>query len=362
MELTEALLRFEPEYPDYSNSVRRESSPPALSEALRIAQNILTDVMQFRRISDPQSDCISTPCPHCSAPHLSKVASAIDQKQPITFVLPAFPGKSPNSAKVLGPLPDMAERCALEFLQYLCDRIGRHYSPGARIILCSDGRVFSDAVGMRDKDVTAYQEEISKIIVELGLNCVTTFNLEELYEGLSFDQMRDRLMEQHGESFEILKASISRGKTEGSSTDDREAHRLYCGITRFLVEDAMFPGQTQSRSSLQKESRIRAYTVIQRSKAWGELVKKQFPNAVRLSIHPQTCGSKKLGIRLIEPDNWQTPWHGVAVYVDGRYMLLKRSQAEALGAHLVTRFGRPSHYVLADKERLAKLQGVERES
>ena len=114
--------------------------------------------------------------------------------------------------------------------------------------------------------------------------------------------------------------------------------------------------------SIQKESRVRAYTVIQRSKAWGELVEKYFPDAVRLSIHPQACGSKKLGIKLIEPDNWQTPWHGVAVLVDGRYTLLKRAQAESLGAHLVTRFGRPSHYVLADKEKLSQLHEASHES
>jgi pyoverdine/dityrosine biosynthesis protein Dit1 len=86
--------------------------------------------------------------------------------------------------------------------------------------------------------------------------------------------------------------------------------------------------------------------VIQRSKAWGELVETKFPNAVRLSIHPQSCGDKKMGIRLIEPDNWLTPWHGVAVEVDGRFMLLKRAQAEELGADLVHWDGRPSHFVL----------------
>ena len=63
----------------------------------------------------------------------------------------------------------MAERRALEFLQQLCDQIKQYYSPGAQIILCADGRVFSDVVGMRDEDVTAYQNELSKMIAELGL-------------------------------------------------------------------------------------------------------------------------------------------------------------------------------------------------
>lgn len=334
------------------------------SEALvmQIAKNILIDVMQFRRITDSHEACDLTTCERCHHPHLSKIVSAVSKNQPVTFVLPAFPGKSPNLAKVLGPLPDMAERCALEFLQSLCDRIQHYYAPGAQIAVCSDGRVFSDIVGMRDEDVTRYQDEISKMIAMLGLSSIFTFNLEELYSHLTFDDMRVQLMHEFGESLDVLKMSISRGKETNANVDDLESHRLYLGITRFLFEDALRPDQLESRTRLQKEARIRAYAVIQRSQAWGNLVEAHFGNSVRLSIHPQSCGSKKLGIRLIEPDNWQTPWHGVAVYVDGRYILLKRSQAEALGARLVTRFGRPSHYVLKNKEDLLKLHGASNEA
>lgn len=367
-QLTEALQNFEIENSGHSSPLDSPNSSSPMNAAVTstvnatvTAQLILDEVLQYRRVSGPQGLCAKTPCPHCAAPHLEKIISDITQNQPITFVLPAFPGKSPNPAKVLGTLPDMAERCALEFLQHLCDRIRHLYSPGAKIILCSDGRVFSDAVGMRDQDVTAYQDEISKLINGLGLNSLSTFSLEELYAGLSFEQMRSHMMHQYGEPLENFKTSVRKGIEFDSENADKESHRLYCGITRFLFEDALFPSQTKSRTALQKESRIRAYTVIQRSKAWSELVETKFPEAVRLSIHPQSCGAKKLSIRLLEPDNWQTPWHGVAVHVDGRYVLVKRSQAEALGARLVTRFGRPSHYVLTGKEGLAKILGDENE-
>lgn len=358
MTFTEALQKYESSTFDSSNYQEHEHSSSIVAKA----RQILTDVMQFRRSSEPHMACDINTCEECASPHLSKIVSAISKGEPVTFVLPAFPGKSPNPAKVLGPMPDMAERCALEFLQHVCDRIKRYYAPGGRIILASDGRVFSDVVGMRDEDVTNYQDEISRMIASLDLNSISTFNLEELYNGESFDEMRSHLMETFGDSVELLKAAVSRGKSSDSSIEDQESHRLYLGITRFLVEDAMYPGQTQSRSSIQKESRVRAYAVIQRSKAWGDLVEREFPDAVRLSIHPQSCGSKKLGIRLIEPDNWATPWHGVAVLAGGRYILLKRAQAEAMGALLVTRFGRPSHYVLTNKEELLKLSGVSNEA
>jgi pyoverdine/dityrosine biosynthesis protein Dit1 len=283
----------------------------------------------------------------CLAPHLQKAQRAIHRGDPIPFILPAFPGKSPNPAKVLGPFPDMAERRALEFLQTVCDRIGTRYAPGARIIVCSDGRVFSDVVGMRDSDVTAYQQELSQMIAEMGLSSISTFHLEERYAGLSFDQMRAELMREHGTPLEELRGAVRRGaRGDPCSTDDIEAHRLYCGMTRFLLEDAAVPGQRRSRTSLQKECRVRAYEVMQRSKAWSDLIEERFPDAIRLSIHPQSCGSKKLGIRLMEPDAWQTPWHGVAVDLGGKFILLKRSQADALGAQLIYREGRPSHFAL----------------
>lgn len=349
LRFTERPIKSELESTDAFADFTYHYSSPIPPEA--IAKDILADIMRFRRISGPKASCLTLPCKKCLAPHFSKVVSVVALGLPVTFVLPAFPGKSPNSAKVLGTLPDMAERCALEFLQHLCDRVKRYYSPGAQVILCSDGRVFSDVIGMRDEDVTAYQNELSKIIVESGFTSISTFNLDDLYVGQSFDQMRAQLMEEYGEPLEVLKASVRRGGKNDDcspdfSEDDKEAHRVYCGITRFLLEDALFPGQKKSRAALQKECRTRSYQVIQRSKAWGELVEIRFPNAVRLSIHPQSCGSKKLGIRLIEADSWLTPWHGVAIDVGGRFMLIKRSEAEKLGARLIHQEGRPSHYVL----------------
>lgn len=319
------------------------------SPDLATAMAVLQEVMQYRRMSGPETCSSEAPCAECMAPHLPKIVAKIEQQQPITFVLPAFPGKSPNLAKVLGTLPDMAERLALEFLQQLCERIGRIYEPGAKVILASDGRVFSDLIGIRDKDVSAYRNELCEMIKDLDLTAIATFNLEELYLGVSYDEMRRHFMEEYGETIDDLQAAVRRAAQDPGASDlDLELHRLCGGITRFLVEDATFPGQTKSRNALQKECRIRAYEVIQRSQAWGGVVEHEFPDAVRLSIHPQICGAKKLGIQLSVPaesDNWLTPWHAVAIEIEaGRFKLIKRSQAEALGAHLVISKGRPSHY------------------
>lgn len=332
--------------------------PPSFETAQYIANKIMLKVMQFRRISDPKKSCTTSECQACLMPHLHQVISAIVMRQPIKFVLPAFPAKSPNPTKVLGTFPDMAERLSLEFLTHLCKQIKDIYSPGAEIILCSDGRVFNDVIGIHDQDVTNYQQKLSLMIQEISFNFISTFNLEDIYINLSFNQMRHQLMAHYGESLETIKNAVHQGSKTLCNIKDEEIHRQYCGITRFLVEDALHPEQTLSRNNLQKNCRKRAYIVIQRSRAWSALIAEHFPFAVRLSIHPQTCGTSKLGIRLMEAENWMTPWHGVAVDIGGSFVLLKRAQAEKFGACLVYRDGRPSHYELVDKQKLAQIQGI----
>ncbi len=310
------------------------------------AKRILAEFNHYRRTPNDSGSCTALNCESCSSLHLTKIFMAVAKQEPVTFALPAFPGKSPNTEKVLGVLPDQAERLSLEFLGQLCKRVRKYYAPGIKIILCSDGRVFSDVVGMMEKDVTAYQLEIERITKELDLSDISTFSLDDVFGASSFNEMRDLLMESFGKSLDDLKTKVRRGAMPSAGHEDIEANRMYCGITRFLVEDSTHSGQVKSRTAIQKESRAKAYEVIRRSNAWSELVANEFPAAVRLSIHPHGCGSKKLGIRLIGNETWMTPWHGVAVKTPNGYVLLKRAEAESLGAELIYADGRPSHFSL----------------
>lgn len=315
--------------------------------AKALATKILSEVLPFRRLVTSTNSCADEFCSSCLAPHLHKVVSAILQGKPISFALPAFPGKSPNLAKVLSPLPDMAEKLALQFLNDLCEKVKTHYAPGAQVILCSDGRVFSDVIGMNEDHVTEYQSHIHKIIKESQLKNIKTYTLDDLSDEQDFTQLRQNLMKKHGKSLEGLREKIVRGGKSSEVAEDVEAHRMYCGMVRFLVEDATHPGQTKSRTAIQNDCKVRAYEVIRRSNAWSELIAEYFPQAVRLSIHPQSCGAEKMGIQLLGIETWMTPWHGVAVDTEKGFVLMKRWEAEKLSAHLVLGVdGRPSHYKL----------------
>ena len=62
----------------------------------------------------------------------------------IELILPAFPCKSTSLDKVAGTSPDKGEELALRGLFEFVKDIEKIYSPGARVLIVSDGHVFSD--------------------------------------------------------------------------------------------------------------------------------------------------------------------------------------------------------------------------
>lgn len=131
---------------------------------------------------------------------------------------------------------------------------------------------------------------------------------------------------------------MTRSRALGSQLD---------GLHRFLFEDAIALSPVLSRTKVRTEARPRAFEVLRRSRAWGSLLASLFPSALRLSIHPQPPVSEKIGIHLLSTaDAWLTPWHGVALIEKDRVRLVKRSEAETLGARPVDAGGPHGRFVV----------------
>jgi pyoverdine/dityrosine biosynthesis protein Dit1/AcrR family transcriptional regulator len=304
----------------------------------QLSVRILKQLFRYRRLQSTAGSCAQKPCEQCLALHLPKVRRFVTAGEPIHLLLPAFPAKSPSPKKVIGRLPDLAEEIALTFLQRICDELKEIYPPGVRITICSDGRVFSDLVGVSDKDVTDYGQAINLMLHRLKAGSLDTFSMEDLFETADHTAMRDQLCALYANSLSAIEERVR----------NHEHHRaLFNGIQRFLFEDSMGMEPELSKSQVRNQCKDRAYKVIQRSDAWGRLITECFPTALRLSIHPQGAHSDKIGILLGDAsDAWVTPWHGVAVKDHKRFKLMRRHEAEDLGARLVERAGRPSHYEL----------------
>jgi pyoverdine/dityrosine biosynthesis protein Dit1 len=260
--------------------------------------------------------------------NLAKLRRFIESREEIHFVLPAFPAKSPNREKTLGAMPDMADLEGLRMLNDLAEDIRDLHSPGARILICSDGRVFADVVRVNDVDVENYKRGIERMIGVHALNNLGTFHLEDVFGELSFDHMREKLNTEYAVPLEDL-----REKMRG----DQGLKLMFNGIHRFMFEDQLVLSPHLSREKARQLSKLLAYQVIQRSNAWSALLEARFPRSLRLSIHPQIPQSPKLGVRLVPAQSrWCTPWHNVLVSDGESKILMKRSEAEALGARLET--------------------------
>lgn len=304
------------------------------------SQKILDLIFRRRRLLPGEDSAVAEEEKE-QAGHLARVTAYVRNQVPVIMILPAFPVKSPNRRKTLGPLPDFAEEYAFRQLAELCDEIKAVYEPGAVVRVCSDGRVFSDLLRIRDDEVSAYGTHLRDAANRNHPGKFQFFNLDEVFSQMScFETMRENLMVAYGEPLSEL---VFRTKVEP------EAKSMYLGITRFIFEDFSgldeFAGQ--ANNAIQKAAKQVSYRVIQRSNAWSRLLKEWFPEAVRLSIHPQFRVSEKIGISLGEHGNcWVTPWHSVAVVDGNDVTFMKRCEAEEDPAVMLAyRDGRPSHFV-----------------
>jgi len=258
-----------------------------------------------------------------------RIAHTMTTEQPIHFVLPGFPAKSPNPHKVLGALPDRAERLALEALERLCVELGELHP--VRLTIASDGHVFGPVVGVDDTTCDVYREAIRGMLTEIGARHLAWFDLEDAFGTDDGEALRQRLLGRYGESLDVLR---QRGPTP-----------LVDGIHRFLAEDEAGIHPEISKTQARARTRERAWETVRRSQAWGALVAAAFPDAVRLSIHPQPLASDKIGIHLLPVDDvWLTPWHGAALLDRSGYRLVKR--ADFPSARVVDLDGRPDHLEL----------------
>lgn len=307
----------------------------------KLDRDILNILFNHRKLSGSDEACLNQQCEVCVSLHAEKIHYFTQQHKAIHFILPAFPAKSPNQQKVLGPLPDLGEEIALNTLEDLCREIKSIYPPGAYVTICSDGRIFSELVGVNDEQISHYVAGIKLLIQHLNLQSIDIVNLEDLLQGHSFQELRNQVLTKYAESLDELHLKLK-------SSD--EFKNLFNGIHRFIVEDRKVMQPEKSMSLIKTESKEIALKVIQHSNAWTRFLSSVFPDAFRLSIHPYHSHSEKTGIQLTKAtDNWLTPWHGVIVLQENEYILMKKQEAELLGATLMMRNQQPSYYTLMNQ-------------
>lgn len=269
------------------------------------------------------------------APLFKRIKEMISESKELIFLLPAFPAKSPSPAKTSGSLPDLGEVVALKGLQDLCEKISSLYIPGARIIICSDGRVFSEVVKVPDEEITLYQNGIQEILKKYDLNKLSIFCLDDVYPGTGREQ-REFLLGAYAKSLEEIRNLVLL---------ENEYKKLFNGLHKFLLEDELVLNKAISKNKANQETKVRAYELLRRSDAWSQLLQKKFPEALRLSIHPYDIEHEKFGIKLINSSSkWATPWHNVMVKIKGKFELMHLNEAMKLQASPKLLEGKYAYY------------------
>lgn len=257
-------------------------------------------------------------------PLMQSMASQMLEGKTLKFLLPAFPAKSPSPVKTAGALPDFGEVIALRALNEMCAKISANYEPGAHVVICSDGRVFSDVVNVSDETIDEYSEGIQNIINEFNLTHLSTFSLEDLYPNLPGPELRDRLLWQFAKSVEEVRHQV---------IQDQNYQGLFNGMHKFMVEDRMGLPTEKSKNQINKETKSATYELMRRSDAWSALLNHYFKGALRLSIHPYPHTHEKFGVKLVSSSSkWATPWHNVTVKMNDKYELMHLAEAQKLGA------------------------------
>ncbi|RYP65008.1 hypothetical protein DL771_008505 [Monosporascus sp. 5C6A] len=289
-----------------------------------------------------------------------RVREFVRRGERIEFCLPAFPCKSSSIEKVFGTMPDRGEQLALEHLHSFVEAIESIYEPGAKLWIVSDGHVFSDCIGVDDEMVDRYNAQLTSMNAKIGQrrggkdrvgfkSLVSLFDLEHSMaeiERIPLPAMPSYISTQRTPTAELSRQILIQGcKTREGVLRSRiesgshSALKLYCGFSRFMLEDLKLNRYTKhlSRSKLKKLGSKVAFEMIQRNEAYSNLVELLFPYHVRLSIHAHDNAGPKFGIRLFGPEvraletlsfdaaemtsfdllHVPTPWHNSLVEVAG---------------------------------------------
>ncbi|KAG8951753.1 hypothetical protein FRC03_012393 [Tulasnella sp. 419] len=213
----------------------------------------------------------------------SRVARFIQKNERIDIALPAFPFKSPSRAKVLGPLPDMAEEVVLRRLEGLCRSIEDVYEKGAVIHIVSDGVVYAELLGVSDRTVYQYNAALRCLVQQLGLNHISFVRVSDLHRAASPDKnyVLPVFSADLSEEEYVASAPIDRSKflardigpynLEESLANDIGVLRTYRGYLKFLKQDL-------ADSHLLKDDNGKLLSRNQRDKVIGGIAKEMIKN------------------------------------------------------------------------------------
>lgn len=215
--------------------------------------------------------------------------------------------------------------------------------------------ILSDLLGVPDHTVWTYGQSLRKLVKVKGYNHIEFSRLRDLL-GVPYLRDENDDMAYAATAPSVRLALMHRygafnwdAMTNESYVNKDENKRLtYCGYLKFLSIDLAnsFPvGPGRTKSAFKRGVEVIAKSMLKRGEAFARAVRENYPDHVRLSIHPST-GEDKISINVLPVQQVMTPWHStVAILLDGTVLAGQRKSFESdANLELVYEDGRPSYF------------------
>ena len=233
----------------------------------------------------------------------NKILYLYKKKEKLNFVIPAFPGKSPNKNSCFSHLPDYTESIAINTLKkFICD-IEDIYPYGCRLTIIHDGHFFYYL------NITREEKELNEYINTLR-ECLNKKILSKtIYDLTSEKDLKNAYL-----TFE--KKYL---KSQSNYNSDLSKEILF---TKNEFSDRIYTAKL-SNTQKQKIAKKIAISSFKIKSGINEMINDLFPEYIRLSVHYQDINSMKIGIKLIPNSvNKGTPWFYVAYITKQQEIIL----------------------------------------
>ena len=227
---------------------------------------------------------------------LKKISKFIHNKRPIEFVLPSFPGKSPNINSSFDGTFGYEEKYSINVIQKMLNDIKNIYPFGAKIYIIHDGHLFTDL------SITRSDEELHRYIAEFRKNInpnIISVSLLDLTQSKSYSEARNK-----------FKRTYVNSLNEKELSGDLVQKEIL--FTKIEFESQITNNEFVSKNQLQMKAKEIAKQSLLRKNGLSICIDEKYRDAIRLSIHYQNQNSHKLGFKLIDKAiNLGSPWFNI---------------------------------------------------
>ena len=264
---------------------------------------------------------------------LKKIKEQYYNKQKLSFVIPAFPGKSPNKNSSFSYLPDYTENIAIDTITNFINEINNVYPFKSEIIIIHDGHFFTN-IG-----ITRNEKELNEYI-----NCLKSKFPRYIKSMTIYELMGERKLE-------IAYKKFYEKYVE--NTNDN-IYNIYLSkeilFTKYEFYDKIISTDSMSKNQLQMKSKQIAMSSLEIKKGINKMIKNLFPDSIRLSVHYQDSSSEKMGLKLLpNAINNGTPWFYVAYRTSTEKIILGKKNWQFESKKLINS-NKGKYYLIDDED------------